>query len=265
MPRRAVLTRESGGWRLAPTQIDYAGGRAIASGMIGSDTNDMHIALADMPLTLADALLGELGLGGRISGLVDYRTQRGAAPTAEFRVRVAGLTRSGLTLTSRPMDLALTGVLLADRVEMRAVASEGSQVRGRLQGKVTGLARSGDLVSRIQQGSLFAQLRYSGPADALWRLAALDTFDLTGPIAVAADITGSAASPAIRGSLEGNNLQLQSTLTGASITGLSARGAFAGSRLVLSNLSGRTEGGARLQGAAHSTSPVLASMARLST
>jgi len=248
MPRRAVLTRESGGWRLAPTQIDYAGGRAIASGLIGSDTNDMHIALANMPLTLADAMLGELGLGGRISGLVDYRTQRDAAPTAEFRVRVAGLTRSGLTLTSRPMDLALTGVLLADRVEMRAVASEGGQVRGRLQGKVTGLARTGDLVSRIQQGSLFAQLRYSGPADALWRLAALDTFDLTGPIAVAADITGSAASPAIRGSLEGSNLQLQSTLTGASITGLSARGAFAGSRLVLSSLSGRTEGGGTIAG-----------------
>lgn len=248
MPRRAVLTREAEGWRLAPTQLDHAGGRAIASGLFAGSTNELHLALANMPLSLAEAVLGEVGLGGRISGLIDYRTQRAAPPVAEFKVRVAGLTRSGLTLTSRPMDLALTGALMPDRLEVRAIASEGGQVRGRLQGRVTGFAREGSLAVRIQNGALFAQLRYAGPADALWRLAALETFDLTGPIAVAADLTGTAASPAIRGSLEGSGLELQSTLTGARVTGLAARGSFAGSRLVLSSISGRTDGGGSIAG-----------------
>jgi translocation and assembly module TamB len=248
LPRRAVLTREAAGWRLAPTQVNHAGGRAIASGLFGGGTSELHLALADMPLTLADGLFGELGLGGRISGLIDYRTSRSAAPAGEFKVRVAGLTRSGLTLTSRPMDLALTGVLLPERLELRAIASEGGAVRGRLQGRVTGLARAGSLADRIQNGALFAQLRYNGPADALWRLAALETFDLTGPISVAADMTGTAAAPSIRGSLAGSGMELQSTLTGARVTGLAARGAFAGSRLVLSSLSGRTDGGGSIAG-----------------
>ena len=38
LPRRAVLTADgAGGWRLAPTQLDFAGGRAIASGLVGTE------------------------------------------------------------------------------------------------------------------------------------------------------------------------------------------------------------------------------------
>ena len=220
LPRRAVLTRETGGWRLSPTQVDFAGGKGIASGLLGGEANELHLALANMPLSLADVAVADLGLGGKISGLIDYRQVRRAPPTGDFKVRIAGLTRSGLVLTSRPIDAALTGSLMPDRLEMRAVISEGGQVRGRLQGRIAGLARDGDLSARIQNGALFAQLRYSGPADALWRLAALESFDLTGPLEVAADLTGTPASPSIRGSLAGNGLQLQSALTGTSVSGL---------------------------------------------
>ncbi len=249
LPRRAVLTAEpGGGYRLAPTQLDFAGGRAIASGRVGARETDLHFALSNMPLSLADVLVTDLGLGGRISGLVDYRQAQRGNPTGEFKVRIAGLTRSGLVLTSRPIDMALTGSLMTDRLEARAVASEGGQVRGRLQGRISGLASQGSLAQRIGQGTVFAQLRYNGPADAIWRLAALETFDLTGPLAVAADVTGSVASPSIRGSLAGSGLQLQSALTGMTVNGMAAQGSFAGSRLVLSSLSGQTAGGGSVSG-----------------
>jgi translocation and assembly module TamB len=248
MPRRAVLTAEADGWRLAPTQIDYAGGRAVASGLAGGRTTDLHLALANMPLSLIDVLVADVGLGGRISGLVDYRHALRSPPTGEFRVKIAGLTRSGLVLTSRPLDLAVVGSLLPDRLETRAVAMEGGEVRGRLQGRIAGLTREGPLTERIQRGALFAQLRYNGPADALWRLAALNTFDLTGPLAVAADATGSVASPTIRDSLASDNLRLQSSLIGTNVEAMKVRGAFAGSRLVLSSLSGQTTGGGTVAG-----------------
>ncbi len=248
MPRRAILTREDEGWRLAPTQIDFAGGRAIASGLAGGSTSDLHLALANMPLSLADVVIADLGLGGKISGLVNYHHARGAPPTGDVKVRIAGMTRSGLVLTSRPADVSLAGQLLADRLEMRAIVSEGGAVRGRVQGRISGLARDGALADRIQNGALFAQLRYAGPADVLWRLAAIDSFDLTGPLSVAADITGSPADPSFRGSLAGNGLQLQSALTGTSVTGLSAQGSFSGSRLVLSGFSGQTAGGGTIGG-----------------
>ena len=163
-------------------------------------------------------------------------------------MRIAGLTRSGLVLTSRPIDVALTGSLMTDRLEARAVASEGGQVRGRLQGRIANLASQGSLAQRIGQGTVFAQLRYNGPADAIFRLAALESFDLTGPLAVAADVTGSVASPSIRGSLAGSGLQLQSALTGMTVNGMAAQGSFAGSRLVLSSLSGQTAGGGSVSG-----------------
>ncbi len=248
MPRRAVLTAEQGGWRLAPTQLNFAGGQVIATGLASGQSADVHLALANMPLSVIDIVSADVGLGGRISGLVDYRHAARSAPTGEFKVKISGLTRSGLVLTSRPIDLALVGALMADRLETRAVAREGGQVRGRLQGHITGLAVSGPLAERIQRGALFAQLRYDGPADALWRLAALESFDLSGPLTVAADVTGSVSNPSIRGSLAGTGLQLQSALIGTQVSGLAVRGAFAGSQLVVSGLSGQTSGGGTITG-----------------
>ncbi|MBW8785813.1 MAG: translocation/assembly module TamB, partial [Novosphingobium sp.] len=248
MPRRAVLTEEAGGWRLAPTQIDFAGGRIIGQGLFGSRATELNLALADMPLSVADIVVSELGVGGRASGLISYRAPHGGIPTGDVRLMIRGLTRSGLVLTSRPIDLALVGQLGARELQMRAVASEGGQVRGRLQARVGGLPPGGTLIERLSAGSLFAQLRYDGPADALWRLAAIEAFDLTGPISVAADLTGSMANPQIRGSAASTALRLQSALTGTDLSQVSLRGNFAGSRLDIPTLTGRTPNGGTVVG-----------------
>lgn len=248
MPRRAVLTREDGGWRLAPTQVDYAGGRMIASGLLGSQATEVHLALADMPLGLADVFGADLGLGGKASGLIDFTQPRGSVLTGNAALKIAGLTRSGLMLTSRPIDLALVARLNPASLEARAVAREGGQVRGRMQARIAGLPQSGGLSARLFAGALTAQLRYDGPADALWRLAAVEAFDLTGPLSVAADVTGTLANPAIRGALASNALRLQSALVGTDVSQINARGGFAGSRLTLTTFSGRTRNGGTIAG-----------------
>lgn len=248
MPRRAVLTGEDGGWRLAPTQVDYAGGRLIASGLFGQTQTELRVALADMPLSLADILVSEVGLGGKASGVVEYRQPRGGVPTGSASLMVKGLTRSGLVLTSRPVDLALVANLGTNALETRAVAREGGQVRGRLQARIANLPGGGALADRLFAGTLFGQLRYNGPADALWRLAAIDAFDLTGPLSVAADLTGTLANPSIRGSLASDGMRLQSQLIGTDVSQVVMRGSFAGSRLTLSQFSGRTAGGGTVAG-----------------
>jgi translocation and assembly module TamB len=248
MPRRAVLTREEGGWRLAPTQVDYAGGRMIASGLLGGQATELHLALADMPLGLADVFGADLGLGGKASGIVDITQPRGVVPTGNAALKIAGLTRSGLLLTSRPIDLALVARLTASSLEARAVAREGGQVRGRMQARIGGLAPSGALGPRLSAGALNAQLRYDGPADALWRLAAVEAFDLTGPLSVAADVTGTLANPVIRGGLASNALRLQSAVVGTDVSQITARGGFAGSRLTLTSFAGRTPNGGTIAG-----------------
>ena len=248
MPRRAVLVRQrDGGWLLEPTQVNFAGGALIGSGELGGGRTAVRLQMADMPLSVVD-IFTELGLGGKISGVIDYASAAGGVPTGEARVRVAGLTRSGLVLTSRPMDLALVLRLTPDRLETRAVIDEGGQRRGRLQGRIAGLPRSGALYDRLRAGDLFAQLRYNGPADALWRLAAVDAFDLTGPLAVAADVTGSLATPRVRGSLASNGLRLRSSLSGTDLTNVQARGTFSGSRLRITSFRGATANGGAVSG-----------------
>jgi translocation and assembly module TamB len=242
MPRRAILTNTDDGWRLAPTQVNYAGGRMIGSGLLGGGATEIQLALDAMPLALADAFGADLGLGGKASGLVDIQS-RGGVPTGDVRLKIDDLSRSGLMLTSRPIDLALVARLNPTSLEARAVAYEGGQLRGRIQALISGLPRSGGLAERLNAGSLTAQLRYDGPADALWRLAAIDAFDLTGPLKVAADIGGSLSNPTIRGSLASDSLHLSSTLVGTDVTQITARGFFAGSRLTLTRFSGRAGDG----------------------
>lgn len=249
MPRRAVLTREDdGGWRLEPTQLTYGAGRAVVSGRFGSGVTRVELAVVDMPLSLGDLARSDLGLGGTVSGRFEFRAAVGAAPTASVRARLTGLTRSGLILTSRPVDLALVGNLSPERLEARAVAKDGSTELGRVQARITRLPAGGTLADRLRQGALFAQLRYAGAADALWRLAAVNTFDLTGPVELAADVTGTLADPLVRGSVASSDLRVQSALSGTVINGIAARGTFVGSRLRLTRLAGTAANGGKVSG-----------------
>ncbi|MGX7925383.1 translocation/assembly module TamB domain-containing protein [Tsuneonella sp. HG094] len=248
MPRRAVLLKQTdGGWRLEPTQVNFAGGALIGSGEFGGGRTAMRVQMADMPLSVAD-IVTDLGLGGKISGVVDFASGGNAPLTGEARIKVDDLTRSGLVLTSSPVDVAMVLRLTPDRLETRAVIDEGGQRRGRLQGRISGLPSSGALYDRLRAGSLFAQLRYNGPADALWRLAAVDAFDLTGPLSVAADVSGTLSQPQVRGTLASNNLRLQSSLSGTDLRNVQARGTFSGSRLRLTSFRGTTPNGGTVVG-----------------
>lgn len=249
MPRRAVLTSEAGGWRLAPTQLGYGKGIMIAEGRFGgSDPISGSLKLADMPLSLVDVAVADVGLGGKMSGIVEFKGSNGGQPTGSARVGIKGLSRSGLVLTSRPIDLYLVADLSPSRLETRAVINEGGERRGRLQGKISGLPRNGSLFERLSAGSLFAQLRYNGPADAVWRLAAIETFDLTGPLKIAADVTGSLGEPRVRGRLSSDALRVRSSLTGTDVTDITARGRFADSRLRLTRFAGKTSGDGTVSG-----------------
>lgn len=247
MPRRAVLTREGDGWRLASTQVGFGKGMIIAEGHILGGPTELNLQVADMPLSVADIAIADLGLGGTASGVVDYRRENGV-PAGRARLVVKGLTRSGLVVTSRPVDLFLVAQLSANALETRAVVEEKGETRGRLQARISGLPAGGGLMPRLRSGSLFGQLRYNGPADALWRLTGVELLDLTGPVAIAADMTGSLDNPQVRGAMSSSELRVQSALTGTDLQKVAMRGSFAGSRLTLNQFSGVTPNGGRVTG-----------------
>ncbi|MBX7539995.1 translocation/assembly module TamB domain-containing protein [Qipengyuania sphaerica] len=249
MPRRAALTAlEGGGWRLAPTQVNYADGGAIASGIFGTDETALELKLARMPLSLVDVAVADLGMGGTISGVVDFRAPKGGLPTGTARVKVDDLTRSGLVLSSKPVDLSLLLRLQENSLEARAVLANEDIKRGRVQALITQLPATGDLTQRLRAGRLDAQLRYEGAAESLWRLAAIDAFDLTGPVAISADATGTLANPRVRGRVSSDDVRVRSSLSGTDIRNVSVRGTFAGSRLNLTSFAGSTENGGTVTG-----------------
>ncbi len=250
MPRRAVLTStEGGGWELQRSQISYGDGYVIASGQFGG-TAPMQgrIALSDMPLDIAGALSGDLGVGGSISGVIDMEAGRNGLPVGEARLKIDDLTRSSLMLTSQPLDIALVANLSETLLQTRAVMSDGSGVDGRLQARIANLAQSGSLTERLYNGDLFGQFRFNGSAATLWRLAAIDLLDMSGEIEIAANMRGELGNPQIRGSLSGDGLRVRSPLTGTNVTNVAMRGTFNGSRLALTRFSGTAPNGGRVSG-----------------
>jgi len=245
----AELTATPEGWRLAPTQFRFAGGSASLAGLFGTRT-EIDARLQTMPLTVLDIFYPELGLGGIASGSVRYRSPApGAPPAGEANLRVRGLTRAGLVLSSRPVDLGLNARLDGGNFAMRAVAVSEGRTIGRMQARIAPIGSAGTLVERLTRAPMRAQLRYNGAADTLWRLTGIELLDLSGPAAIGADMSGTLENPLINGSVRTAGARLESAVTGMVVTNLQSAGTFGGSRLRITQFSGQTEGGGTVAGA----------------
>src|SRR3546814_11189767 len=64
-----------------------------------------------LPLSILDIYNEDLGLGGVATGTLSYSSPQGGMPSGRAEFRLRGLTRSGLAVSSRPVDLGLNAVL----------------------------------------------------------------------------------------------------------------------------------------------------------
>ena len=187
----AVLTRSGDGWALAPTTLGFAGGTAIVSGRSGSRP-EVHAQVQGMPLQVLDLAWPGLDLAGSATGHLDYAWKGDRAGRLDIKVR--GLSRAGLVLTSQPVDVGVAAAVTGNRAALRAVVASNGSIVGRAQARFAPMG-GGPLVAELMNAPLFAQLRYVGPADTLWRLSGTEVIDLSGPLAVGADIGGRLADP----------------------------------------------------------------------
>jgi translocation and assembly module TamB len=240
----AVLTRSGDGWALAPTSLSFAGGKTVVSGRSGSRP-EVHAEVQGMPLEVLDLAWPKLDLSGSATGRLDYAWKGNRSGRLDLKVR--GLSRAGLVLASKPIDAGIAAVIDGNQAAMRAVAASDGAVVGRAQARFSPLGR-GPLFAELMKAPLFAQLRYAGPADTLWRLTGSEVIDMSGPLAIGADIRGSFADPQIRGSLRTQTARLESQVTGMVITQLATDARFAGPQLIFSRISGTTPGGGSVTG-----------------
>jgi translocation and assembly module TamB len=240
----AVLTRDGDGWALAATNLSFAGGNATVSGRTGSRP-EVHARLASMPLEVLDIIWPNLDLSGSATGQLDYAWKSNR--NGRLDLKVHGLSRAGLVLASEPIDVAVAAVVNGNQGGLRAVAASNGAIVGRAQARFAPLG-GGPLVAELMNAPLFAQLRYVGPADTLWRLTGSEVLDMSGPLAVGADITGRLADPMIRGSLKTDNGRLESQVTGMVIDHVASQASFSGPRLIFRQISGQTSGGGNVSG-----------------
>ena len=248
LSQAAVLTKSGDAWRLAPTALTFAGGSATVSGLFGPNDTAFDARMQGMPLTVLDIFYPRLALGGIASGTLSYREGPGGAPTGAADLRVRGLTRAGLVLSSRPVDLGVAARLTGAGAALRALAVSEGRTIGRAQARIAPIGGGGSLSERLARAPLFAQLRYNGPADTLWRLTGLELLDVSGPVAIGADARGTLDDPLIRGSVKTERARLESPVTGTIIENIQASGRFDGSRLVLDNFTGTTKRDGRVSG-----------------
>ena len=228
----ARLRHDEAGWHLGKTGFSFAGGDATVAGNFGDGAVSFDATMTQMPLSVLDIGYPGLGLGGIASGSLHYATGGESGPSGKANLTLRGLTRSGLVLSSTPFDLGVAAVLQPGKLAARAVAASGGKTIGRGQIRLTPQG-SGPLIERLAAAPMFAQLRYDGPAATLWRLSGIELFDLTGPIAIGADLSGTLNDPRIKGSLRTRNGRIQSATTGTVLANVTADGRFDGSRLVI--------------------------------
>lgn len=249
LDQAAVLTRQGENWRLAPTALSFAGGNATVSGTFGPGRTEYDARMQAMPLTVLDIAYPRLGLGGIASGTLSYRApQPGLLPTGAANLRIRGLTRAGLVLASRPVDIGLVAKLDGRNAALRAIAVSEGKTIGRAQARISPLGGGGGIAEQLSRAPLFAQLRYNGAADTLWRLTGLELIDFSGPVAIGADARGTLSNPQIRGSVRSEKARIESAVTGTVIDNVAMSGRFGGSRLTVDSFSGTTKKGGKVSG-----------------
>jgi len=246
----ARILPQNAQYQLMPTTIDLSRGTIQLAGSYGAGMN-VEARLSDVDLALINPIMPGLGLGGTASGSLDF-TQASATsfPSADARLRIEDFTRTSLASVSQPVDMSVVGRLQPDGGSANAIIRRRGAVIGRMQVRLNPLPPgAGSWTTRLLAAPLGGGLRYNGPADTLFSLAALPDQSLTGAIGVAADFTGRVQQPQLRGIVRANSLTYENEQYGTRLTNMRLRGSFTGDRLQVEELTARAgEGTIRGEG-----------------
>ena len=242
------ITAARGIYTLAATRIGFAkGGRGGAVRIAGRYGNGMaaQARLDSLDLSIVNALVPNLGLGGIATGSLDFsQASPSAFPTADARLTISNFTRSGIAAVSEPVDVVFAGRLVQNGGEARALIKRGGTPVGRMVATLRPLSPgAGSWATRIMSAPLSGGIRYNGPSGVLFSLAALPNQQLSGPIAVAADFAGAVNAPRLNGLVRADNLTYDNEAFGTRLSQMKIAARFTSDRFELSSLSAKAGDG----------------------
>ena len=244
----ARIQAAGGTYRLAPTRVDFGrggvtSGSARLAGSYGRGTN-AQVRLDRLDLSVANALVANLGIGGQVTGSLDFaQASSTAVPTIDARATIANFTRSGLAAVSSPVDIVFASRLDNGGGEARALVKRGGTVVGRMLAGLRPLGGGGSWSTRLLAAPLSGGIRYNGPSAVLFSFAAIPHQQLSGPIAVAADFSGRLQAPLLSGLVRADNLTYDNETFGTRLSQMRLQARFTNDRLEITQLQARAGNG----------------------
>ncbi|MES2782523.1 MAG: translocation/assembly module TamB domain-containing protein [Pseudomonadota bacterium] len=241
-PMRIIPRRNS--YDIMPSNIKVADGSLRIAGSYGNALV-LQSRLDKVDIAVLNPFLPGLGFSGRASGSLDWsQTALTAFPSADARLEISRFVRTNLGSRSQPVDISLVGRLLPTGGNARAIIRRRGAAVGRLQIDLTPLPPgNASWTERLLAAPLSGGIRYNGPADTLFSLAALADQSLTGNIGVAADFSGRVQTPQLTGVVRANDLVYENDAYGTRLTDLRIRGVFTNDQLEVTELSAKAGDG----------------------
>lgn len=241
-PVRVIPRRNS--YDILPSRINVADGNVRLAGSYGRVIN-IQSRLEKVDISVLNPFLPGLGLSGRATGSLDWaQASLAAFPQADARLEITRFARTNLGSRSQPVDISLVGRLLPTGGNARAIIRRRGAAVGRLQIDLTPLPPgNASWTERLLAAPLSGGIRYNGPADTLFSLAALADQSLTGNIGVAADFSGRVQTPRLTGVVRANDLVYENDVYGTRLTKLRVRGLFTNDQLEVTELSAQAGDG----------------------
>lgn len=238
----AVIRVEGGGYRLLPATIVVPQGQMRVAGRYGKGL-EAQARFQNFDLAFLNTFAPGAGIGGRATGALDFAQPSGDAfPRADLRLSISDFTRSGAAIVSTPVNIAAQGALRPDGGTVAAAIRRGGATIGRAQFRLQP-SGGGAWTTALANGALSGGIRYNGPADVLWSLAGIADQQLSGPIGVAADVSGTLGQPRAVGVIRANALAYENETYGTRISAIRLSGRFTNDRLEISELTGRAGNG----------------------
>ena len=235
-PVRIIPKR--GEYEIQLSTIKVANGTVKLAGSYGNGI-ELQSRLDNVNVAVLNPFMPGLGIRGRATGSLDWSQPSFAAfPSADARLEIKRFVRTNLGSRSQPVDISIVGRLLPSGGNARAVIRRRGAAVGRLQIDLTPLPPgNASWTERLLAAPLSGGIRYNGPADTLFSLAALADQSLTGNIGVAADFSGQVQTPRLTGVVRANDLIYENDIYGTRLTKLRVRGVFTNDQLEVTELS----------------------------
>ena len=236
----ASLVRRGTDWTLEPVRLLIGKAGIDLSGVWGPKAASLDVSARDFDLGLLQYAAPRLALSGRANSTLKVALEHNQLKSADIELAIRGLRRSGLSSASIPVDVRVSGALDSEKARLALDANVGDAQVGLVRLRIPPVAgAAAPLIDRIAKAPIKGRIRWNGPAETLWALAAQEGHDLAGPIALRADIGGVVGDPDVSGQFRARGARYENLNLGAKVTDFTMRGNFTGPTIKIEQAQGK--------------------------